>query len=182
MIVQFLGAAGVSIVLTSSLKKLLKQTAVQLKGAAKRKFIAETVQGLGLGGQRLVEEELGWNRCTIRKGIRELKSGITCVDNYLARGRKKIEEHRPSLIEDIKNLVDSQSQTDPSFKSQRLYTRLSAAEVRKQLIEKYGYSDEELPTSETIRLKLNNLGYRLKRVAKVQPQKKFQRQTQSLKN
>ena len=37
MIIQFLGAAGVSIVLTDSLKKLLKQTAVQLKGAAKRK-------------------------------------------------------------------------------------------------------------------------------------------------
>jgi hypothetical protein len=120
----------VSIVLTDSLSKLLKQTAVQLKGAAKRKFIAETVQGLGLGGQRLAEEELGWNRGTIRKGVRELQSGIRCVDNYSARGRKKIEEHRPSLIDDIKNLVDAQSQTDPSFKSQRLYTRLS---IEKQI-------------------------------------------------
>jgi hypothetical protein len=92
------------------------------------------------------------------QGTRELKSGITCVDNYLARGRKKIEEYQPKLLEDIKNLVDTQSQTDPTFKSQRLYTRLSAAEVRKQLIEKYGYNNEELPTSETIRLKLNNLG------------------------
>lgn len=79
------------------------------------------------------------------------------------------------LLEDLKKLVDSQSQTDPSFKSQRLYTRLSASEVRKLLIEKVGYSDDELPTSETIRLKLNDLGYRLKRVAKVQPQKKFQK-------
>jgi hypothetical protein len=182
MIVQFLGVTGVSIVLTDSLSKLLKQTAVQLKGAAKRKFIAETVQGLGLGGQRLAEEELGWNRGTIRKGVRELQSGIRCVDNYSARGRKKIEEHRPSLIDDIKKLVDAQSQTDPSFKSQRLYTRLSAAEVRKQLIEKYCYSDSELPTSETIRLKLNDLGYKLRRVAKVQPQKKYQKLTQSLSN
>ncbi len=64
-------------------------------------------------------------------------------------------------------------QTDPTFKSKRLYTRLSAAQVRKQLIEKFGYSNEELPTEETIRVKLNNLGYRLKRVAKVLPQKKF---------
>ncbi|GAB1540571.1 hypothetical protein NUACC21_32400 [Scytonema sp. NUACC21] len=56
--------------------------------------------------------------------------------------------------------MDSQSQTDPSFKSQRLYTRLSASEVRKLLIEKFGYSDEELPTSETIRIKLNDLGYK----------------------
>lgn len=48
MIVQILGAVGVSIVLTDSLKKLLKHTAFQLKGSAKRKFIASTVQGLGL--------------------------------------------------------------------------------------------------------------------------------------
>lgn len=162
-----------SIVLTDSLKKLLKETAVQLKGAVKRKFLAQTVLGLGSGGHRLAEEELGWSRCTIRKGTRELKSGMTCVDNYLARGRKKIEEYQPKLLEDIKNLVDTQSQTDPTFKSQRLYTRLSAAEVRKQLIEKYGYNNEDLPTSETIRLKLNNLGYKLNRVAKVKPQKKF---------
>ena len=70
----------VSIVLTDSLKKLLKETAVQLKGALKRKFIAETVLGLGPGGQRLAEEELGWSRCTIRKGtvrIQVVKKGIS---------------------------------------------------------------------------------------------------------
>jgi hypothetical protein len=161
-----------SIVLTDSLKELLKQTAFQLKGSSKRKFIASTVQKLGLGGQRLAESELGWNRDTIRKGTRELKSGITCVDNMSGKGRYKAEEHLPNLLEDIKNLVDFYSQTDPSFKSMRLYTRLSAAEVRKQLIEKYAYSDENLPTSETIRIKLNDLGYKLRRVKKVQPQKK----------
>ncbi|MBN4003362.1 MAG: hypothetical protein HWQ58_16745 [Nostoc sp. LPT] len=64
-----------AIVLTDSLKKLLIETASQLKGAAKRKFMTTIVQGLGLGGQRLAESELGWNRDTIRKGTRELKSG-----------------------------------------------------------------------------------------------------------
>ncbi|MGJ5634906.1 ISAzo13 family transposase [Nostoc sp. CALU 1950] len=159
--------------LTDSLKKLLKETAHQLRGAAKRKFIAQTVVALGHGGQSLAERELGWNRVTIGKGIKELNSGITCVDNYQGRGRKKAEEHLPTLLEDIKKLVDSQSQIDPSFKSQRLYTRLGASVVRHQLIEKFGYVEEELPTSETIRVKLNDLGYRLKRVAKIQPQKKF---------
>lgn len=171
-----------TIVLTDSLKKLLSETALELKGAAKRKFMALTVAELGRGGQRLVERELGWNRSSIRKGIKELKSGITCVDNYSAKGRYKAEEHLPNLLEDIKNIVDSQSQIDPSFKSRRLYTRLSAAEVRKQLLEKYGYSDEVLPTAETIRVKLNDLGYTLKRVAKVLPQKKYQKRKQSLKN
>ena len=137
---------------------------------------------LGYGGQLLAQKELGWDRNTIRKGIKELSSGITCVDNYSARGRLKVEEHLPNLLEDIKKLVDSQSQTDPSFKSQRLYTRLTANQVRKQLIEKKGYSDEQLRGSETIRVKMNYLGYRLKRVAKVLPQKKFQRLMQSLSN
>ncbi len=53
-----------SIVLTDSLKKLLTETAFQLKGAVKRKFMAQTVVKLGFGGQRLAEQELGWNRYT----------------------------------------------------------------------------------------------------------------------
>ncbi len=171
-----------SIELTDSLKNLLQETVLQLKGAARRRFMAQTVLELGYGGQSLAAQELGWNRTTIRKGIKELKSGITCVDNNSAKGRKKAEEHLPNLLEDLKNLVDSQSQTDPSFKSQRLYTRLSAAQIRKQLIQKFGYSDQDLPTEETIRVKLNNLGYRLKRVAKVLPQKKFQKPRQYLSN
>ena len=165
--------------LTDSLKDLLKETAFQLKGAARRRFMAQTVLELGIGGQSVAQRELGWNRRTIRKGMHELTSGITCVDNYSARGRKSIEEHLPQLLEDIKTLVDTQSQTDPSFKSQRLYTRLSASEVRCQLIEQKGYTQEQLPTLETIRLKLNQLGYRLKRVAKIQPQKKFLQQKPS---
>lgn len=171
-----------SIELTDSLKNLLKETVLQLKGAARRRFMAQTVLELGYGGQSLAAQELGWNRTTIRKGIKELKTGITCIDNNSAKGRKKAEEHLPNLLEDIKNLVDSQSQTDPTFKSKRLYTRLSAAQVRKQLIEKFGYIDQDLPTEETIRVKLNNLGYRLKRVAKILPQKKSQKPRLSLSN
>jgi hypothetical protein len=157
--------------LTDSLKKLLKETARQLKGADKRKFIAQTVVALGYGGQSLAERELGWNRVTISKGIKELTTSITCVDNYRNRGRSKAEAKLPNLLEDIKKIADSQRQIDPDFKGERVYTRLSAGEVRHQLIEKFGYSDRELPTSETIRVKLNDLGYCLKKTAKMQPQK-----------
>ena len=177
--------------LTDSLKELLKETAFQLKGAQKRRFNGtrlfrgdgancsgiriwrSTIALRAAAGRHIAERELGWNRCTIYKGMKELKSGMTCVDNYSGRGRKNIEEHLPRLLSDIKELVDSQTQTDPSFKSQRLYTRLSAAEVRKQLIEKFGYSDEELPSEETIRVKLNCLGYNLKRVALISTSKKI---------
>ena len=55
----------------------------------------------------------------------------------------------------------------------------AAAEVRRQLIMQKGYSDEELPTAETIGSKLNMLGYYPKKVAKSQPQKNSQRPTPS---
>jgi hypothetical protein len=45
-----------------------------------------------------------------------------------------MEEPLPYLLDDIKAIVDSQSQTDPQFHSQRMYTRMTAAEVRRQLI------------------------------------------------
>jgi hypothetical protein len=93
------------------------------------------------------------------------------VDNYSARGRKKAEEKLPNLLADIRALVDGQSQTDPTFQSVRLYTRLSAAEVRRQLIQQTGYGDAELPSEETIRVKLNQLGYTLRAVQKSRPQK-----------
>ena len=79
--------------------------------------MAQTVVGLGFGGQRLVEKELGWNRYSFRKGIKELKSGITCIDNYSAKGRNKAEFKLRWLLSDIKSIVDAQSQTDPSFMS-----------------------------------------------------------------
>lgn len=88
-------------------------------------------------------------------------------------GRKRSEEHLPNLLKDITAIVDGQSQTDPQFRTNRLYTRLTATEVRRQLIAQKGYSDDELPTAETITTKLNELGYSLKKVAKTQPQKNF---------
>jgi hypothetical protein len=71
---------------------------------------------------------------TIRKGMRELVTGMSCIDAFNLRGRKRAEEHLPNLLTDIRAIVDSQSQADPQFRSQRLYTRLTAAEVRRQLI------------------------------------------------
>jgi DDE family transposase len=157
--------------LTDELKSLLIDTAKQLKGSARRQFMARTVKALGPGGASRVEREFGWNRKTIRKGMHEVDSGITCLDAFSARGRKLAEELLPRLLVDIRAIVDGQSQTDPQFKTKRLYTRLSAPEVRRQLISQKGYRDEELPTATTIATKLNELGYYPTKVAKSKPKK-----------
>ena len=156
---------------------VLIDAAKTLKGSQRRLFMAKTVQAMGRGGQRWAEEHLGWCRDTIRKGTHELESGMTCVDAFSARRRKPAEEHLPRLLDDIRDIVDGQCQADPKFQTQRLFIRISAAEVRSRLITRKGYTDAELPTPQTINTKLNMLGYRLTKVAKCRPQKKSHRPT-----
>jgi len=157
--------------LSDELKQIYIETAKALKGSDRRQFMARIVKSLGYGGQTYAAQEFHWGRHTIRKGLAELESGVLIIDNFSARGRKKAEEKLPDLLDDIRQLVDSQSQTDPTFASTRLYTRLSVAEVRRQLIAQKGYREGELPTEETIRVKMNQLGYQLRAVSKTRPQK-----------
>jgi hypothetical protein len=165
--------------LTESGKAMFLETARALKGGARRVFMARTVRELGPGGQRRAERELGWDRGTIRKGARELARGVTIVDAFALRGRKRVEAHLPRLLADLEAIVTGQSQADPSFRTTRLYTRLTAAEVRRQLIAQKGYTDAELPTVQTIGAKRNALGYHPQTVAKSKPQKRSPRPTPS---
>ncbi len=159
--------------LTDHLRALYVKTAQKLKGSDRRQFMASVVQSLGIGGQIFAEKQLGWNRRTIRIGMIELLSGEVIPDGYERSGRKRIETKLPNLLEDMRSIVDPNSQTDPSFQSTRLYTRLSAAEVRRQLLLTKDYKDEELPSTETIRKRLNEMGFSLKRIAKTKPQKRI---------
>jgi transposase len=140
-------------------------------GPQRRRYMADTVETLGLG-QRQAQQLFGWGRDTLRKALRERRTGITCVDATSQRGRKPAESHLPRLLDDIKDLVKDHVQTDPTFQTTRLFCRLSAPEVRRQLIERKGYSHEQLPSVQTITLKLNALGFRLRKVAKSRPKKR----------
>lgn len=150
---------------------ILKSVASKLSGTEKRQFMAKTVNELGQGAQRACQYQLGWCRNTIRKGQQELKTAVTCIDNFQARGRKKAEEKDPLLLSRITAIVESESQADPSLKSERLYIKLSANAVRQQLIKQYAYKDDELPCTRTISKKLNENGFSLKKVRKTIPKK-----------
>ena len=140
-------------------------------GAPRRRYIADSVVTLRLG-QRRAQRLFGWGRDTIRKALHERRSGLTCLDAFSRRGRKPVEVHLPHLLDDIRDIVQDHLQTDPTFRSTRLYCRLTAPEVRRQLIARKGYSDEQLPSLQTLTVKLNALGFRLRKVAKSRPQKK----------
>jgi len=159
--------------LTKELKAIIVETEQVLKGYERRVYRAKIVKLLGNGGQRRAEKEFGWDRGTIRKGLEELGGKFGYLDQFRQRGRKPAEHHLPNLLKDIEAVAAAVSQTDPTFRTTRLYLRLSAAAVRKQLIEQKGYRDEELPGEDTIRAKLNKLGYSLKKVRKSRPLKKL---------
>src|SRR5271154_2172478 len=111
--------------LTSAACALLKETAAAFHGCQRRQYMAKTVEAFDLS-QRQAHLLLGWSRDTIRKALQELRSGITCLDNFSARGRKPIEAHFPGLFPDIRDVVHDHLQTDATFQTTRLYCRLSA--------------------------------------------------------
>ncbi len=126
--------------LSNELKRMYIETANSLRGSERRVFMAQVVKMMGKGGQRKAELELGWNRGTIRKGTKELETGIRIKDNFSARGRKRAEEHLPNLLPDIESIM--------------IGGHISAAKMRRQLIQTKGYNSELLPTEETIRKKM----------------------------
>jgi hypothetical protein len=150
-------------------------------GPARRRYMADTVTTLGLG-QRQAYLLFSWGRDTLRKALHERRSGLTCQDATNRRGRKPIEFYLTHLLDDIKDLVAEHIQTDPTFRTTRLYCRLTAPEVRRQLISRKGYADEQLPSLQTITAKLNALGYHLGKVRKCLPQKKSLKRTPSSRN
>jgi hypothetical protein len=155
----------------SPLLPSLKLAAEKLKGSTRRMFLGQVALDVGRGGKVLVSSVFGISRVTLRKGINEVESGVAQIDQFKERGRKPLSTTNPQLLEDIRIIVDNASQTDPQFKSMRLYTRLSVKEVRKQLIIN-GYIDKDLPSNQSIWNIMIDLGYKRKKVAKTKPKKK----------
>jgi len=91
--------------------------------------MAQIVKLLGYGGQCFAERVLGWNRGTIRKGTIELESGESIPDQYGNCGRKRAEYHLPNLFSEIKAIVEPLSQADPTFRSKRIFSPLTANEI-----------------------------------------------------
>lgn len=165
--------------LTPKLIEIVKDAAEKLQGPERRTFIARVVRSMGRGGQSRAAEVFGWGRNTIRKGQHELETGIACLDGFSLRGAKPFEERLPNLRADLRDIVEGQSQTDPTFRTTQLYRRITAAEVWRQLRDVKGYAEADLPTEETVRTRLNEMGYRPMKVRKSKPKKRFQKRTRS---
>lgn len=154
-------------------KELVKDACQRLTGFEKRAYQADICLKYFEGNARKTERELGWGRNSVYTGLKEKETGIRCLENYQARGRKRTEDQIPGLEKDILDLAESQTQADPTLRSSLTYTRLTGKSLRKALIEEKGYSDELLPSENTLAIILDRLGYNLKRVQKSKPLKKI---------
>ena len=76
---------------------------------------------------------LGWNRGTPRKGLRELAQGVAATDDGANCGRPRSGAKLPDLVADIPAIVQPRSQVDPTFRSTRLCTPLTARVIRARL-------------------------------------------------
>ena len=165
--------------LTQSMVATIRDAAGKMPhGAERRLFLARVSRDYLGGDARLTETVFGWSRHTVRKGLFELETGKAIPDAPRAY-KPKTEVKNPQLEQDIRALVEPDSQTDPKFQSQFRYTRLTAKAVRQKLVDCKGYTDEELPHVSTIGRMLDRMGFKMRRVLKTKPQKKLPRQTPS---
>ena len=101
------------------------------------------------------------------------------MDNFADRGRHKIEDQHPELVAHIRAIVDPESQADPKFQTAVAFTRLTAKAVCQRLATQASNAQVPRPAERTMHNILNRLGYRLRRVRKSQPQKRFPKPTPS---
>jgi transposase len=160
-------------VLTTEVIASFKDAARKLTGPKRRAFEAQVTRDYLDGNIWKAERVFGWSHKTVELGLNELRTGITCLDNFSARGNRKTETKRPQLEADIRALAEPESQADPKFQSPFLYTRMTAKAVRQARIDQKGWTDEELPHENTIGEILNRLGIKLRAVQKTKPLKKI---------
>src|SRR3954451_16065501 len=164
---------GMMEILTEKVIASFKDAARKLTGPKRRAFEAQVTLDYLDGNIWKAEKVFGWSHHTVALGLNELRTGITCLDHFSARGNRKTEAKFPELEADIRALAEPESQADPKFQSPFLYTRMTAKAVRKALIDQKGWTDEELPHVNTIGEILNRLGIKLRPVQKAKPLKKI---------
>lgn len=146
----------------------------------RRQAMGDVTLSLLDGKPRVAEDVFGWSRSTVKLGIKEFQSGITCVNDLSNRHKPKTEEKNPVLAAEIREIMEPYSQAEPRLRTTLLYTNITAQAVYDALLEK-GWSEDTLPAVRTISNILNRLDYRLRTVAKTKVQKKQHTQTRSLK-
>ncbi len=151
----------------------IRLAASQMTGAKRRHFLADITLKYCQGSARQAETVFGWSRNTVTTGLGEHRTGILCLGaQSAASGAIRWETREPEAATVLRQLAESHSQQDPTFRTTLTYTRLTAKTALKALRSK-GFSEEHLPSPGSMSMILNRLGYRLRPVVKAKPLKKI---------
>jgi len=151
----------------------LRLASSKMSGVERRSFQAAMTLKYCGGNARHAERVFGWGREAVQLGLHEQRTGMVCVGAQTAfSGHRLWEEQHPEVAQALWRLAEAHSQQDPTFRTPLAYTRLTAAEALAQL-RAQGFPEEGLPSPSTMAEVLNRNGYRLRKVIKAKPQKKF---------
>jgi len=156
----------------------IRNAAQQMNRIERRRFQAQVVLDHCNGNTSHARTLFGWDQRTTRKALLEKEKGKTMADRERS-GRKCFSRKLPNLQNDIRSLVDPNTCTHPTFGNTFRYTRMTAKAVIEALVREKGYTKKELPAESTMRALLNKMGYRLRRVQKTKPKKKFPKRMRS---
>jgi transposase len=152
----------------------IRSAARKLTGSARRAFQSEACHDYCNRSARTAERIFGWSRHTVQKGLDEQATG-TIIPDQERSGRPSYSVQLPTLQDDIRSLVDPNTCTHPTFENTFRYTRMTGKAVLEALVREKGYKKSDLPAESTMRRLLGEMGYRLRRVQKTKPQKRFPR-------
>ena len=167
--------------LTPSQIEDIRLAASKMYGVSRRSFQAQMCLKYCEGSARKAETIWGWGRNNVQLGLEEERSGIICLGTQpIFSGAKTWEEKNPIVAIALKEIAEAHCQQEPSFKTSIAYTRLTASEAITKLRNR-GFGPEKMPAPSTMAVILNRMGYRLRKVVKAKPQKKFLKQMLFLK-
>jgi hypothetical protein len=75
--------------LTKEVIASFKDAARKLTGPKRRAFEAQVTLDYFDGNIWKAETVFGWSHHTVALGLNELRTGITCMDNFSARGNRR---------------------------------------------------------------------------------------------
>lgn len=98
--------------------------------------------------------------------------GLIPKNKVETRGRTPLTKKYPELEADINEIIKVQVSTDPKFKNEKKYVRLTINEIKQKLIETKKYEENSFSNSGLNNV-INNMGLCLKKVKKNKPLKKI---------
>jgi hypothetical protein len=98
-------------------RKRYREMAPVLNEQSRRRFVALEAQALGRGGVSLMARISGLARSTIYQGLSDIRDRVLAPDGRIRKaggGRKKKAIEDPTLVADLKGIVESVTRGDPT--------------------------------------------------------------------